>query len=112
MPFDEHFDMGWRNQEKTSLFSLKKEMWIEGPDLPVRVIRSIQDLSVCVTALNRTSALFIGIGESTEEMLLYDFAKGSWIELESSPKLGFIPKPKIEWCTSSSAHDKNYNQYV
>ena len=82
-------------------------MWIEGPDLPVRVIRSIQEgLAVCVTALDRTSALFIGIGESTEEMLLYDFAKGSWIELESSPK------PKIGWCTSSSAHDKNYNQYV
>ena len=82
-------------------------MWIEGPDLPVRVIRSIQEgAAVCVTALNRTSALFIGIGESTEEMLLYDFAKGSWIELESSPK------PKIGWCTSSSAHDKNYNQYV
>ena len=82
-------------------------MWIEGPDLPVRVIRPIQEgLAVCVTALNRTSALFIGIGESTEEMLLYDFAKGSWIELESSPK------PKIGWCTSSSAHDKNYNQYV
>ena len=82
-------------------------MWIEGPDLPVRVIRPIQEgLAVCVTALNRTSALFIGIGESTEEMLLYDFAKGSWIELESSPK------PKIKWCTSSSAHDKNYNQYV
>ena len=84
-------------------------MWIEGPDLPVRVMRPIQEggaLSVCVTALNRTSALFIGIGESTKEMLLYDFAKGSWIELESSPK------PKIGWCTSSSAHDKNYNQYV
>ena len=88
------------------MFSLKKEMWIEGPDLPLRVIHSIQDTLVCVTALNRTSALFIGIGESTEETLLYDFAKGSWIELESSPK------PKIGWCTSSSAHDKKYNQYV
>ena len=92
---------------------MKKEAWIEGPDLPKNVIAKIASSTLmCITALNRTSALFIGIGESTEEMLLYDFAKGSWIELESSPKLGFIPKPKIGWCTSSSAHDKNYNQYV
>ena len=91
------------------MFSLKKELWIEGPDLPVHVIDSIQEggpSSVCATALNRTSVLFIGIGESKQEMLVYDFAKDSWIELEGSPK------PKIGWCTSSSAHDKNYNQYV
>ena len=101
--------MGWRNQEKTSVFSLKKEMWIEGPDLPVRVIDSIQKggvSSVCVTALNRTSVLFIGIVESKQYMLFYDFEKDSWIEVESTPK------PKTIWCTSSSAHDKNYNQYV
>ena len=91
------------------MFSFKKEMWLEGPDLPERVIDSIREggpSSVCATALNRTSVFFIGIGESTQEMLVYDFAKNSWIELESSPK------PKIKWCTSSSAHDKNYNQYV
>ena len=39
------YDMGWRNQEKTSVFSLKKEIWIEGPDLPMRVIESIQGVS-------------------------------------------------------------------
>ena len=96
----------WADQEKTSLFSLKKEMWIEGPDLPDLFIQKGGAKSVCVTALNRTSVLFIGSGESMQEMLFFDFAKVSWIEFESSPK------PKITWCTSSSAHDKNYNQYV
>ena len=86
---------------------MKKETWIEGPDLPKSVIAKIASSTLmCVTALNRTSVLFIGIGESMKEVILYDFAKDSWIELESSPK------PKIGWCTSSSAHDKNYNQYV
>ena len=91
------------------MFSLKKEVWIEGPELPDRVINSIQtggSSSVCVTSLNRTSALFITIIETKQEMLFYDFAKDSWIEVESTPK------PEIIWCTSSSAHDKNYNQYV
>ena len=91
------------------MFSLKKEMWIDGPKLPGRVIDSIQkggSSSVCVTALNRTSVLFITITESKQEMLFYDFAKDSWIEAESTPK------PESIWCTSSSAHDKNYNQYV
>ena len=104
----EHISI-WADQEKTSLFSLKKEMWIEGPDLPVHVIDSIQKggaSSVCVTALNRTSVLFIGIGESKQEMLFFDFEKDSWIEFKS------FPKPNITFCTSSSAHDKNYNQYV
>ena len=104
-----HFDNNWRQQEKTSVFSLKKEIWIEGPELPVRVIDSIQkggSSSVCVTSLNRTSALFIAIIEYRQEMLFYDFAKDSWIEVESTPE------PEIRWCTSSSALDKNYNQYV
>ena len=91
------------NQEKTSMFSLKKELWIEGPDLPKTVIDSMVNRRVCITALNRTSALFIGMGESKQEVLVYDFAKDSWFQLEGTPK-------KIQWCTSSSAHEKDYKQ--
>ena len=80
---------------------MKKESWIEGPDLPKKVIDSL--VSVCITALNRTSALFIGMGQSRDKVLLYDFAKDSWFQLEDTPK-------KIEWCTSSSAHEKDYKQ--
>ena len=36
--FDE---LSLKNQEKTSMFSLKKESWIEGPDLPKTVIDSM-----------------------------------------------------------------------
>ena len=83
------------------MFSLKKESWIEGPDLPKTVMNSTSN--VCITALNRTSALFIGMGQSKQEVLLYDFAKDSWFQLEDTPK-------KIQWCTSSSAHEKDYKQ--
>ena len=48
----------WKHQEKTSVFSLKKESWIEGPDLPKKVIASLAYM-VCITALNRTSVLFV-----------------------------------------------------
>ena len=96
--------IGWKEQEKTSLFSLKKETWIEGPDLPKSVIATLfSNTLMCVTAINRTSTLFIGIGVSMQEVILYDFENDSWIQLEDTPK-------KIQWCTSSSAHEKDYNQ--
>ena len=89
------------------MFSLKKESWIEGPDLPKTVISSINNFygfnMVCITALNQTSAIFIGMGESKQEVLLYDFTKDSWFQLEDTPR-------KIKWCTASSAHEKNYKQ--
>ena len=91
------------------MFSLKKESWIEGPDLPTKVIDSLSPPNYdflapyCITALNRTSALFIGMGQSKQEVLLYDFAKDSWFQLKDTPK-------KILWCTSSSAHEKDYKQ--
>ena len=85
------------------MFSLKKESWIEGPDLPKTVISSIKRNMVCITALNRTSAIFIGMGESKQEVLLYDFTNDSWFQLEDTPR-------KIKWCTASSAHEKNYKQ--
>ena len=84
------------------MFSLRKESWIEGPDLPKTVINPMVD-DFCITALNRTSAIFIGIGQSKQEVLLYDFAKDSWFQLEDTPK-------KIHWGTSSSAHEKGYKQ--
>ena len=98
----------WKRQEKTSIFSLKKESWIEGPGLPKRVTDSLADpnysfTAYCITALNRTSTLFIGMGQSKQEVLLYDFAKDSWFQLKDTPK-------KILWCTSSSAHKKDYKQ--
>ena len=86
------------------MFSLKKESWIEGPEMPKTAIASmVKDKNVCITALNRTSVLFIGMGQSMQEVLLYDFAKDSWFQLKDTPR-------KILWCTSSSAHEKNYKQ--
>ena len=83
---------------------MKKETWIEGPDLPKSVIATLySNTLMCVTAINRTSTLFIGIGVSMQEVILYDFEKDSWVQLEDTPK-------RILWCTSSSAHEKDYKQ--
>ena len=83
---------------------MKKESWFEGPELPKSVIATLKSNTLmCVTALNRTSTLFIGIGVSMQEVILYDFENDSWIQLEDTPK-------KIQWCTSSSAHEKDYKQ--
>ena len=83
---------------------MKKESWIEGPDLPKKVIDTmVSNTLMCVTAVNRTSTLFIGIGTSEKEVILYDFEKNSWIPLGDTPKT-------ITWCTSSSAHEKDYKQ--
>ena len=83
---------------------MKKEFWIDGPELPKSVIAAIASSTMmCVTALNRTSTLFIGIGVSMQEVILYDFEKDAWIQLEDTPK-------KIQWCTASSAHEKDHKQ--
>ena len=100
--------LDWKKEEKTSIFSLKKESWIEGPGLPKTITDSLADpnydfTTFCITALNRTSTLFIGVGQSKKEVLLYDFEKDSWFQLKDTPK-------KILWCTSSSAHEKDYKQ--
>ena len=83
---------------------MKKESWIDGPELPKSVIATLKSNTLmCVTALNRTSTLFIGIGVSMQEVILYDFENDSWIQLEDTPKT-------IHWCSSSSAHEKDLNQ--
>ena len=72
--------------------------------MPETAIASmVNEKNVCLTALNQTSVLFIGMGQSMQEVLLYDFAKDSWFQLEDTPK-------KIPWCTSSSAHEKDNKQ--
>ena len=77
---------------------------MKGPYLPKSVIATLySNTLMCVTAINRTSTLFIGIGVSMQEVILYDFENDSWIQLEDTPK-------KIQWCTSSSAHEKDYKQ--
>ena len=90
----------WNSTTKTHL--------IEGPGLPKTVTDYLADpnysfTAYCITALNRTSTLFIGMGQSKQEVLLYDFAKDFWFQLKDTPK-------KILWCTSSSAHEKDYKQ--
>ena len=44
-------------QEKTSIFSLRKMKWFDGPNLPEAILNTYVNNSIyCVTSLNQTTA--------------------------------------------------------
>ena len=88
-------------QEKTSLFSLRRETWFNGPELHRELINSTD--MYCMTSLNKTSTFFVGVGESTRGVILYDFAKNLWTEMADSTL-------DILWCSCSSDFEKDYKQ--
>ena len=88
-------------QEKTSLFSLRREKWFNGPDLHKDLINSTD--MYCVTSLNQTNTIFIGVGGSTRGVILYDFAKNIWTDMADSIL-------NILWCSCSSDFEKDYKQ--
>ena len=60
------------HQKKTSIFSLQRQIWFDGPDLPEDILMSYS--KYCVTSLNQTTAIFIGVGETMKGVILYNFA--------------------------------------
>ena len=58
-------------QEKTSVFSLRREIWFNGPDLPEALL--VTHAMYCATSLNQTNAIFIGVGETMRGVILFDF---------------------------------------
>ena len=88
-------------QEKTSVFSLKREKWFNGPYLHQALIN--QTNSYCVTSLNLTSAIFIGVGESARGVILYDFTTNIWTKMADTIS-------DVLWCSCSSAFEKDYKQ--
>ena len=89
-------------QEKTSIFSLRREAWFNGPYLHKALLLKHSGM-YCVTSLNSTSTIFIGAGESKRGVILYDFTKNIWTEMVDSTL-------DIEWCSCSSAFEKDYKQ--
>ena len=93
------------DQEKTSVFSLKRGLWFDGPDLPdiITVSYTSTNNIFCATGLNRISAIFIGVGKSMKGVAVYNFETNNWSQMADTPR-------EIGWCSCSSAHEKDNKQ--
>ena len=92
------------DQEKTSVFSMKRRRWFDGPDLPdIITVPIMADNVFCATGLNRTSGIFIGVGTSMKGVAVYNFETNNWSQMSDTPR-------KILWCTCSSSHEKDNKQ--
>ena len=89
-------------QEKTSVFSMKRRRWFDGPDLPDIITASytMTNNIFCATGLNRTSGIFIGVGTSMKGVAVYNFETNNWSQMADTPR-------NILWCSCSSAHEKD-----
>ena len=72
----------YKVQIKSSLWSLNKEAWINGPEIPEVFIDS-----PCATAINDTFAIIININSYTDVIPVqgYDFSKGVWHPMSKPP---------------------------
>ena len=70
-------------QIKSSLWSLKRDVWINGPEIPEGLIKD----SPCATAINDTFAIIININSFTDRIPVqaYDFSKGVWHPMSKPP---------------------------
>ena len=86
-------------QYETSLWSIERELWISGPKLPEIIGTNLS--TICVTALNSTTVMFIGMG--SQNLITYNFQNDIW---KYSP---VIAKWTIKASTCSTIHDKKAN---
>ena len=91
-------------QTRSSLWSLKREIWINGPEIPEGLIKE----NPCATALNDTFAIIININSRTDiiPVLAYDFFKGVWQPMSNPP----IFQNTICSCSSAAMYEKTYRQ--
>ena len=92
-------------QIKSSLWSLKRNVWINGPEMPEGLIKD----SPCATVLNDTFAIIININSYTNSIPVqaYDFSKGVWHPM-SKPSMQ-IPDWRAS-CTCATMFEKTYRQ--
>ena len=89
-------------QNRSSLWSLEREIWINGPEIPEGLIKE----NPCAAALNDTFAIIININSYQDIIpaLAYDFSKGGWHSMANPP----IQKP--DWsalCTCATMYEKS-----
>merc|ERR1711971_532706 len=101
----QHYD--YEVQAKSSLWSLKREVWIDGPEMPEHLIKR----QPCATAINDKVVVFINfnIDEYFDADIIpikaYDFSKGVWYPI-SKPSL--FPDYFNLLCTCATTHDKTH----
>ena len=81
----------WIPQEKTSIWTIEKEKWIQGPKVPILLLHGV----FCATAINSTFVMFIGMLDS---IFTYDFTTDIWTNFP------------IPWKISSSACNSVQNK--
>ena len=99
-------EWNWKEvyQKKTSIFSLKRKVWFDGPNLPEAILNTYDTNSLyCLTSLSQTTVIFIGVGENMKGVILYDFRNQSLTHMKNTPI-------DIQWCSCSSTQGKDYNQ--
>ena len=91
-------------QTRSSLWSLKKDIWINGPEIPVGLIKE----NPCAAALNYTFAVIINISSHTDiiPVLVYDFFKGVWHPMSNPP----IFSDTKSSCSCAPMYEKTYRQ--
>ena len=92
-------------QTRSSLWSLKREIWINGPEVPEGLIKE----NPCATALNARFAIIININLDTDIMPVqaYDFFKGVWHPMTNPP----IFQNSIGYsCSCAVMYEKTYRQ--
>ena len=89
-------------QTRSSLWSLKREIWINGPEIPEGLIKE----NPCATALNDTFAIIININSRTDiiPVLAYDFFKGVWHPMSNPPIF------QTGSCSCAAMYEKTYRQ--
>ena len=92
-------------QIKSSLWSLNRDVWINGPEIPEGLIKDYP----CATALNDTFAIIININSYSDIIpaLAYDFSKGGWHSMANPPME--IPD-RASSCTCATMYEKTYRQ--
>ena len=90
-------------QTKSSLWSLNRDVWINGPEIPEGLIKD----SPCATALNDTFVIIININsyKDIKPVLAYDFSKGDW-HLMANPPMQILDLS----CTCATMYEKTYRQ--
>ena len=91
-------------QNRSSLWSLEREIWINGPEIPEGLIKE----NPCAAALNDTFAIIINISSSTDiiPVLAYNFFKGVWQPMSNPP----IFSNTKESCSCAAIYEKTYRQ--
>ena len=89
-------------QIKSSLWSLKRDVWINGPQIPEVLIKD----SPCATTINDTFVIIININSYTKSKAVqaYDFSKGVWHPMSEPP----IQIPMN--CSCAAIYEKTYRQ--